>query len=69
MSREFRELSDLTKQRISQSLTGRPLSDIHKANISKSMKDYWQTIPNKPTGESTENKSTTDKAHATQENV
>ena len=69
MSRQFRELSDLTKQRISQSLTGRPLSDIHKANISKSMKDYWQTIPNKPRGTSTENKSTTDTTNATQKNV
>lgn len=54
--RQFRELSDETKRKISTSMVNRPKSDQHKANISKSMKEYWQTIPNKPTP-TTDNKS------------
>lgn len=48
LMRIYRDLEDDVKRRISQSLTGRPLSDQHKANISKSMTEYWKTIPNKP---------------------
>lgn len=46
--RQFRQLSDETKQRISQSLKGKSKSLTHKDNISNSLKDYWKTIPNKP---------------------
>lgn len=49
MKRQFRQLDDATKLRISQKLRGRSMSDSHKEAISNSMKAYWQTIPNKPT--------------------
>lgn len=48
MERQFRELDDATKLRISQKLRGRSMSDTHKQAISNSMKAYWGTIPNKP---------------------
>lgn len=48
MKRQFRELNDDTKQRISQSLKGRGLTDSHKQAISDGMRAYWATIPNKP---------------------
>ena len=35
--------------RISQRLTGRSLSDTHKQAISDAMKEYWATIPYRPT--------------------
>lgn len=46
--RQFRELSDETKEKISASTTGRPKTAQHKANISKGMQEYWKTIPNRP---------------------
>lgn len=46
--RQYRELNDATKLRISQKLRGRSMSDSHKEAISNSMKAYWSTIPNKP---------------------
>ena len=45
MKREFRNLRDDTKMRISQRLRGRSLSDTHKQAISDAMKEYWATIP------------------------
>ena len=48
MKRKFRELNADTKQRISQSLKGRGLTDNHKQAISDGMRAYWATIPNKP---------------------
>lgn len=48
MTRKFRQLSDETKAKISQSLKGRSKSMTHKEHIRSSMKDYWKTIPNKP---------------------
>lgn len=58
--RQFRELSAETKRKISTSMVNRPKSDQHKQNISKSMKEYWQTIPNKPTPTPTDNNSQND---------
>ena len=46
--REYRNLNDATKQRISQKLKNRTLSDSHKQAIADSMRAYWATIPNKP---------------------
>ena len=46
--RQFRELSDETKQKISNSSRNRPKSDQHKQHISQGMKDYWQNVPNRP---------------------
>lgn len=48
MKRIYRQLNDATKQRISQRLKGRTMTDTHKEAISQSMKAYWETIPNKP---------------------
>ena len=46
--RQYRELSDETKQKISNSSRNRPKSDQHKQHISQGMKDYWQYVPNRP---------------------
>lgn len=46
--RIYRELSDETKAKISQSSKNRPKSDSHKTHISQSMKRYWQTVPHRP---------------------
>ena len=46
--RKYRELNADTKQRISQALKGRGLTDNHKQAISDGMRAYWATIPNKP---------------------
>ena len=45
--RQYRELSDETKQKISNSSRNRPKSDQHKQHISRGMKDYWQNVPNR----------------------
>ena len=47
MQRQYRNLRDDTKKRISQSLRGRTFSDSHKQAISDAMKAYWSTIPYK----------------------
>ena len=47
--RQYRQLKNDTKQRISQSLRGRSISDTHKEAISNGMKAYWATVPNRPT--------------------
>ena len=46
--RQYRELDDKTKEKISLSNQGKPKSDLHKQHISKAMKDYWQCIPHRP---------------------
>ena len=56
MKRQFRELNADTKQRISQGLKNRTLSDSHKQAISDGMRAYWSTIPNKPNNENNESK-------------
>lgn len=45
--RQFRELSDSTKDKISRSLKGRHLSEIHKAHLSASLTDYWKSVKSK----------------------
>lgn len=40
-----RKKPQTVKDQISQKLTGRKLSDEHKANISKAMKDAWSKVP------------------------
>lgn len=45
MKRQYRDLKDDTKMRISQSLRGRSHSETHKQAISDAMKAYWSTIP------------------------
>ena len=56
MKRQFRELNDDTKQRISQALKGRGLTDNHKQAISDGMRAYWATIPNMSTTENNKSK-------------
>ena len=46
--RQYRELSDITKQKISKSAIGKSKSASHKEHISQAMKKYWAGIPNKP---------------------
>lgn len=48
MKRIYRELSDLTKAKISQSMKNKGKSDTHKQAISNGLKEYWKTVPNKP---------------------
>ena len=48
MKRQYRDLRDDTKMRISQSLKGRSFSDSHKQAISDAMPQYWATIPYRP---------------------
>jgi hypothetical protein len=46
--RQYRELSDATKQKISKATTRKPKSESHKEHISQAMKRYWASIPSKP---------------------
>ena len=46
--RQFRELDDSTKQKISRATVGKAKSAAHKQHISQSMKRYWSSIPHKP---------------------
>lgn len=48
MKRQYRNLRDDTKKRIAQSLRGRTFSDSHKQAISDAMRQYWATIPYRP---------------------
>lgn len=50
--RLYRELSDETKAKISQSMRGRSKTPTHKENISNGLKTYWASVPNKPTNSS-----------------
>ena len=52
--RKYRELNADTKQRISQALKGRGLTDDHKQAISDGMRAYWATIPNMPNNKNNE---------------
>jgi len=49
--RQYRELDDATKEKISRSTTGVKKSDLHKQHISQAMKDYWKSVPHKPEDE------------------
>ena len=48
MRRQYRDLRDDTKMRISQSLKGRYHSETHKQAISDAMRQYWAKIPYRP---------------------
>lgn len=50
--RQWRELSDEHREKISKSAAGKPKSAEHRAHISQAMKDYWYTVPHRPDGES-----------------
>ncbi len=46
--RQYRQLDDETKQKISNSSRNRPKSCDHKIHISQAMKKYWENVPDKP---------------------
>ena len=48
MKRVYRNLEDDTKKRIAQSLRGRTFSESHRQAISDAMRQYWATIPYRP---------------------
>ena len=52
--RKFRELSPETKAKISQAMRGKSKSFTHRENIRNGLKEYWKTVPNKPTNEKAE---------------
>ena len=51
--RQYRELDDATKQKISQSSRNKPKSEQHKQHISQAMIDYWQTVPSRSDNDDT----------------
>ena len=46
--RQYRELDDETKKKISASSKNKPKSEAHKRHISQAMADYWETVPHRP---------------------
>lgn len=50
--RQYRELSDEHREKISQATANKPKSAEHRLHISQAMKDYWQTVPHRPDAES-----------------
>ena len=47
-TRQYRQLSDEVRAKISQSVKNKPKSEIHKQHLSQSMLRYWRTVQNKP---------------------
>ena len=47
--RQWRELEDSTKEKISKAMKGKSKSYYHKEHIRQSMLNYWQTVGHKPT--------------------
>ncbi len=46
--RQYRQLDDDVKQKISASTRGKPKTEEHKEHIRKSMIKYWQGVPDRP---------------------
>ena len=46
--RQYRELDDETKMKISASIRGKHKSEQHKQHISQAMTEYWQSVPHRP---------------------
>ena len=46
--RQYRDLPDEVKQKISASTKGKAKSYDHKQHISQGMRKYWSGVPNKP---------------------
>ena len=51
--RQYRQIDDETKMKISLTSRKKPKSEQHKQHISQAMIDYWQTVPNRPNDETT----------------
>ena len=58
--RQYRQLDDDTKQKISASSRNKPKSAEHKEHIRQGMVRYWQTVPNK---EGTQNNNENSQEH------
>ena len=50
--RQWREISDEHKDKISQANAGKHKSAMHKLHISQAMLDYWREVPHRPDAES-----------------
>ena len=46
--RQYRELQDTTKAKISAASKGKRKSTSHKIHISQALKNYWQQVPHRP---------------------
>lgn len=46
--RQYREIDDATKQKISLTSRNKPKSEQHKQHISQGMIEYWETVPHRP---------------------
>ena len=46
--RQYRQLSDETKNKISTSTRNKPKSEMHKKLIQQSMLSYWRSVKDKP---------------------
>jgi hypothetical protein len=46
--RQYRQLDDETKLKISASTQGKPKSEEHKEHIRQAMINYWQGVPDRP---------------------
>ena len=51
--RQYREIDNETKQKISVSSKNKPKSETHKQHISQGMLDSWQTVPHRPDNDGT----------------
>lgn len=47
--RQYRQLDDAIKQKISQSMKNKSKTETHSGAISNGLKKYWETVPNRPT--------------------
>lgn len=45
--RQYRELSDETKQKISQANKGKKKSAWHRQHLSQALQDYWKSVPSR----------------------
>ena len=45
--RQYRQLSDETKERISKSSKGKKKGVMHRQKLSQSLKRYWQGVPSR----------------------
>ena len=58
--RQYRQLDDETKQKISTSTRNKPKSEEHKEHIRLGMLQYWETVPNRDDTQWNNNTNATD---------
>lgn len=58
--RQYRQLDDETKQKISTSTRNKPKSEEHKEHIRQGMLQYWETVPNRDDTQWNNNTNATD---------